>query len=106
MSCIIGCSMAATAGGATDILGNYYDGTTGQISSSLTGRVYNTRPTGWGPVVGAPVYGNAAYAAAPLAVAAPLHAPLVAGLHAPLHAPLLAAPAYGYGYAGNYFIRR
>ncbi|KAI1282169.1 hypothetical protein HDE_13240 [Halotydeus destructor] len=67
--CFAASSLAWGAGGAQDVLGNYYDATTGQISSSLTGKVYNTRPTGWGP--------------SPLVAA---HAPLVAA-----HSPLVAA---------------
>ncbi|CAG2107916.1 unnamed protein product [Medioppia subpectinata] len=51
-------------GGVKDWAGNYYDLTTGQYSSSLTGRVYNT--------YGAP----AVVAAAPYAYAAPYAAPL------------------------------
>lgn len=51
-------------GGVHDVVGNYYDATTGQISSSLTGHVYNTRPTSWGPspLIAASPY-VAAYAA-------------------------------------------
>ena len=37
-------AVASCLGGVKDILGNYYDFTTGQISSSLTGHVYNTVP--------------------------------------------------------------
>jgi len=59
--------IAAVALGWCERLGrNYYDLTTGQYSSSLTGRVYNT--------YGAP----AVVAASPYAYAAPLHAPLAA----------------------------
>nr|AIW62602.1 hypothetical protein [Scytodes thoracica] len=35
---------AASLGGVKDVAGNYYDFTTGQYASSLTGKVYNTAP--------------------------------------------------------------
>jgi len=62
-----------------DIVGNYYDLTTGQYSSSLTGRVYNT-----------------GYLGAPLA--APLAAPIAYGGYAPYGA--YGAYPYGLGYGG------
>lgn len=97
---ILATASAATFGGAHDILGNYYDGTTGQISSSLTGHVYNTRPTWASPILAGPVVA----AHAPVVAHAPLvaaHAPLVATAHAPLvaaHAPLF-APGYAHTYS-------
>ncbi|KAI1287484.1 hypothetical protein HDE_10212 [Halotydeus destructor] len=80
--CFAASSLAWGAGGAQDVLGNYYDATTGQISSSLTGKVYNTRPTGWGPsplVAHAPLV--AAYSAP---IAAHYASPYVASYAAPL----------------------
>ena len=49
-------------GGVKDVLGNYYDFTTGQVSSSLTGHVYNTAPA----VVPVHSYVSHGYAAAPV----------------------------------------
>ncbi|KAI1281953.1 hypothetical protein HDE_13178 [Halotydeus destructor] len=99
--CFAASSLAWGAGGAQDVLGNYYDATTGQISSSLTGKVYNTRPTGWGP---SPLVASAPLVAqAPLIASAPLvaaHAPVVAAYSAPLAAhyaaPLAYAPSAAY----------
>ncbi|CAG2170369.1 unnamed protein product [Oppiella nova] len=62
----------AAISGVKDWAGNYYDLTTGQYSSSLTGRVYNT--------YGAPAVVAASPYASPYAYAAPLHAPLAAPL--------------------------
>ena len=53
-------SSAASFGGVKDLAGNYYDFSTGQYSSALTGKVYNAAPV--------------AYAAAPHVVAAPYYA--------------------------------
>lgn len=75
-------AVASAIGGAKDFVGNYYDYTTGQVSSSLTGRVYNTRPTSWGPAV-----------------------PAVAAYHAPYayaHHPYAYAAPYAYGHHGAY----
>ncbi|XP_054164921.1 uncharacterized protein LOC128962563 [Oppia nitens] len=75
--------------GVKDWAGNYYDLTTGQYSSSLTGRVYNTAPT---------VVASAPYVSAPLSahLATPYGAPLVASYAAPLS-------TYGaYSYAAPY----
>jgi hypothetical protein len=93
-SCLIASALAV--GGVRDWAGNYYDGTTGQISSSLTGNVYNTRPTNWGP---APLY-----AAAPL-VASYAHAPLVASYAAPYAAPYYGSPLVA-SYNGAYVLRK
>jgi len=75
IAALIAMTSAANVLNGQDILGNFYDGTTGQISSSLTGRVYNTR---------VPV---ATYVAAHPAQAVVAAAPLVA--HAPV---VVAAP--------------
>ena len=69
IAALIAVAFAAEPLNGRDILGNFYDGTTGQISSSLTGRVYNTA----GRVYGAPLV-QAAYAAPIATYAAPIHA--------------------------------
>lgn len=73
---MVACSLAQ--GGVKDVLGNYYDFTTGQVSSSLTGHVYNTAPA----VVPVHSYVSHAYAA-PYA-----HVPYVSG-YGVYGAPLL-----------------
>lgn len=73
-------------GGVKDLAGNYYDLTTGQYSSSLTGKVYNTY-------------------SAPVAVAPVAHAPLVAPYAAAYAAPYAAsyaAPYAAYSYGAPY----
>ncbi|KAH9407127.1 hypothetical protein TYRP_012673 [Tyrophagus putrescentiae] len=77
-------------GGVKDVLGNYYDFTTGQVSSSLTGHVYNTAPAvvpvhsyvahgGYAaaPVVAGGVYGGAGVYGAGLYGAGLYGAPLL-----------------------------
>lgn len=51
-------------GGVKDVLGNYYDFTTGQYSSSLTGRVYNSAYPAYAGYAGYAAY---PYVAAPVA---------------------------------------
>jgi hypothetical protein len=61
-------AVVSAIGGIRDVVGNYYDLTTGQYSSSLTGRVYNTGYYG-APVLAAPYAAPYAYGyAAPYAL--------------------------------------
>ena len=65
-------AFAAAQGGVKDILGNYYDFTTGQVSSSLTGRVYNSVPAAV-PIAHHYSYGAVVspYVAAPVVYSSP-----------------------------------
>ena len=83
IAAFIAVAFAAEPLNGRDILGNFYDGTTGQVSSSLTGRVYNTRvqvaPATYvaahpaQAVVAAPLVAHAPVAySAPVVVAAPV----------------------------------
>ncbi|KAF8788873.1 hypothetical protein HNY73_006867 [Argiope bruennichi] len=65
LAVFLGVCSAASFGGVKDYAGNYYDFSTGQYSSALTGKVYNTAPFAYVPPV-APV------------VAAPAVAPVIA----------------------------
>ncbi|KFM75681.1 hypothetical protein X975_19327, partial [Stegodyphus mimosarum] len=72
---------AASFGGLKDLAGNYYDFSTGQYSSALTGKVYNTAPVAYVPPVApvAPVVAPASpyyYAAAPYPYSAAYVAPV------------------------------
>ncbi|XP_015929223.1 uncharacterized protein [Parasteatoda tepidariorum] len=78
---------AASFGGVKDLVGNYYDFTTGQYSSALTGKVYNTAPVAYVPPV----------AAAPVAYAPPVVAPYAAP-----YAPYVAAAAAPYIYSAPF----
>lgn len=66
LAALVACTMAQLLpiSGTRDLTGGYYDHYTGQYSSALTGRVYNTAPA----VVAAP----AIVAAPRLAAAAPV----------------------------------
>ncbi|GFR05595.1 uncharacterized protein TNCT_472781 [Trichonephila clavata] len=54
LALFLGVCSAASFGGIKDLAGNYYDFSTGQYSSALTGKVYNTAPVAYVPPV-APV---------------------------------------------------
>ncbi|GFU52946.1 uncharacterized protein TNCV_1142401 [Trichonephila clavipes] len=54
LTLVLGVCSAASFGGIKDLAGNYYDFSTGQYSSALTGKVYNTAPVAYVPPV-APV---------------------------------------------------
>lgn len=74
---LVALAQAQALSGARDVYGNYYDATTGQISSSLTGRVYNTArlaytAPAWSPYVAAPVaYTSQVAYTAPLTYGSP-----------------------------------
>jgi len=46
LAAIVGCALAQLVpiAGSRDLTGGYYDHYTGQYSSAITGRVYNTAP--------------------------------------------------------------
>ncbi|GBN87166.1 hypothetical protein AVEN_18770-1 [Araneus ventricosus] len=90
---VLGVCSAASFGGVKDLAGNYYDFSTGQYSSALTGKVYNTAPVAYVPPV-APVVPAPAVipAAAPYFAPAALPASYVAP--APIYSPFYGAPAY------------
>lgn len=71
---------AASYGGVKDLAGNYYDFSTGQYSSALTGKVYNTAPVAAAPVAYVP-------GLSPVAAAAPYY-------YAPYYYPYAGAAAY------------
>lgn len=60
----VSCQLIPIAG-SRDLTGGYYDHYTGQYSSALTGRVYNTAPA----LVAAPAIAHAAIAAPAIAAA-------------------------------------
>lgn len=64
LAALVGCALAQLLpiSGSRDLSGGYYDHYTGQYSSAITGRVYNTAPA----IVAAP------------AIAAPIAAPIAA----------------------------
>ena len=70
LAALVGCTMAQLIpiAGTRDLTGGYYDHYTGQYSSALTGRVYNTAPAVVAaPAIAAPAIAHPAIAAAPVA---------------------------------------
>lgn len=74
LAALIACTMAQLLpiSGTRDLTGGYYDHYTGQYSSALTGRVYNTAPAvvaapAFVPRIAAPIAAPIAAAAAPVA---------------------------------------
>ncbi|GIX83399.1 hypothetical protein CDAR_222761 [Caerostris darwini] len=65
---LVGVCSGASFGGVKDLAGNYFDFSTGQYSSSLTGKVYNTAPLAYVPPV-APIAPVPIAPVAPVAVA-------------------------------------
>ncbi|KAF8788872.1 glutaconyl-CoA decarboxylase subunit gamma-like [Argiope bruennichi] len=103
LAVFLGVCSAASFGGVKDFAGNYYDFTTGQYSSALTGKVYNTAPIAYvppavAPVVAAPAVAPVVPAPAVIPAAAPLIAPgaLPASYvaSAPFYPPFYGAAAY------------
>ena len=67
LAALVGCALAQLLpiAGTRDLTGGYYDHYSGQYSSALTGRVYNTAPA---VAIGAPIaHIGAPIAAAPVA---------------------------------------
>lgn len=87
---MVAISSAASIPGVKDFIGNYYDPYTRQLSSAITGKVYNTLPFA------------APYVASYSAYVPPV-APVVAPVAAPVVAPYYNAYAYGaYPYGAAY----
>ncbi|CAL1295346.1 unnamed protein product [Larinioides sclopetarius] len=88
LAVVLGVCSAASYGGVKDFAGNYYDFSTGQYSSSLTGKVYNTAPIAYVPPVAPAVIPAAAPVIAPAAIPASYVAP------APIYSPFYGPAAY------------
>ncbi|CAL1299491.1 unnamed protein product [Larinioides sclopetarius] len=73
LAVVLGVCSAASFGGVKDLAGNYYDFSTGQYSSALTGKVYDTAPIAYVPPV-APATIPASYVA-PAPVYSPFYGP-------------------------------